>query len=82
MGGTALSIGQQFPNQTTLVHWGCPTWTNLGERCACDGYGLWQDWVDDSKPWAGGELPCKPADRLFFNASTIVTVGNRAKAQF
>ena len=27
------------------------------------------------------ELPCKPADRLLFNASTIVTIGNGAKAQ-
>jgi hypothetical protein len=35
-----------------------------------------------TQPWAGGELPCKPADRLLFNASTIVTIGNGAKAQF
>ena len=43
---------------------------------------LWQDWVDGSKPWAGVDLPCKPADRLLFNASTIITIGNRVKAQF
>ena len=28
------------------------------------------------------DLPCKPADRLLFNASTIVTVGDGKKAQF
>jgi len=43
---------------------------------------LWQDWVDGSKPCAGVDLPCKPADRLLFNASTIITIGNRVKAQF
>jgi len=39
--------------------------------CACNGYGK-----------NGCELPCKPSDRLLFNASTIVTIGNGAKAQF
>jgi hypothetical protein len=43
---------------------------------------LWQDWVDPSKSWAGSELPYKPTNRLLFNASTIVTVGNGTKAQF
>ena len=43
---------------------------------------LWQDWVDPSKPWAGSEVPCKTTNRLLFNASTIVTVGNGMKAQF
>jgi hypothetical protein len=43
---------------------------------------LWQDWTDPSKPWAGMDLPCKPADRLLFNAPTIVTVGDGKKAQF
>jgi hypothetical protein len=38
--------------------------------------------VDPSKLWAGSELPCKPTDRLLFNASTIVTVENGTKAQF
>ena len=28
------------------------------------------------------DLPCKPADRLLFNASTIVTVGDGKKTQF
>lgn len=25
---------------------------------------LWQDWTVPSKPWAGSDLPCKPANRL------------------
>jgi hypothetical protein len=43
---------------------------------------LWQDWVDDSKPWAGAELPCNELDRLLFNASTKVTIGDGKKARF
>jgi hypothetical protein len=43
---------------------------------------LWQDWVDDSKPWAGAELPCNELDRLLFNASTKVTIGDGEKARF
>jgi hypothetical protein len=43
---------------------------------------LWQDWTDDSKPWAGSELPCNKADRLLFKASTVITIGDGAKARF
>jgi hypothetical protein len=43
---------------------------------------LWQDWVEDSKPWAGAELPCNVLDRLLFDASTKVTIGNGEKARF
>jgi len=40
-----------------------------------------QDWTDPTKPWASMDLSCKPADRLLFNASTIITVGDGTKAQ-
>ena len=43
---------------------------------------LWQDWTDPTKPWASMDLPCKPADRLLFNPSTIVTLRDGKKAQF
>ena len=43
---------------------------------------LWQEWTDPSKPWAGSELPCKLVDRLLFNASTIVTIGDGKKTKF
>jgi hypothetical protein len=43
---------------------------------------LWQEWVDDSKPWIGSELPCNEVDRLLFNSSTIITIGDGAKARF
>ena len=38
--------------------------------------------MDESKPWAGAELPCSEADRLLFNSSTKVTIGDGAKARF
>lgn len=38
--------------------------------------------MHDSKPWVGSDLPCNKADRLLFNASTIVTVGDGQKARF
>jgi hypothetical protein len=31
--------------------------------------------------WGWGDLPCKHADRLLFNASTIITIRNGEKAQ-
>lgn len=43
---------------------------------------LWQEWVEDSKPWLGFELPCNDVDRLLFNASIIITVGDGAKTRF
>ena len=63
-------------------HFGLVVWQGEGgwpsrpiylcpNSCACNGYGK-----------NGCELPCKPSDRLLFNASTIVTIGNGAKAQF
>jgi hypothetical protein len=38
--------------------------------------------VDESKLWAGAELSCNEANRLLFNSSTKVTIGNGAKARF
>jgi hypothetical protein len=43
---------------------------------------LWQDWTEDSKPWAGIDLPCNDIDRLLFNSSTTVSLGDGAKARF
>ena len=40
---------------------------------------LWQEWVDDSKPWSGSELPCTDVDRLLFNSSINITLGDGAK---
>ena len=43
---------------------------------------LWQEWTDGSKPWRGLQVPCSNLDRLLFQASTLVTVGNGAKTKF
>jgi hypothetical protein len=43
---------------------------------------LWQEWVHDSKPWTGTSLPCNDIDRLLFNVSTTITIGNGNKARF
>jgi hypothetical protein len=43
---------------------------------------LWQDWTEDNKPWAGMELPCNDVDRLLFNSSTTISLGDGAKARF
>ena len=43
---------------------------------------LWQEWTEESKAWAGMEVPCNETDRFLFNASTIVTIGNGHKSQF
>jgi hypothetical protein len=37
---------------------------------------LWQEWVEDSKSWLGFELPCSDVDRLLFNASIRITLGD------
>ena len=43
---------------------------------------LWQEWVEDSKPWLGSELPCSDVDRLLFNASIKISFGDGAKTRF
>lgn len=43
---------------------------------------IWQELGDDPKPWVGMEVPCKDIDRLLFNASTTITIGNGNKAHF
>ena len=43
---------------------------------------LWQEWVEDSKPWIGSELPCCDVDRLFFNSSIKITLCDGAKTRF
>ena len=39
-------------------------------------------WMSTARVKSGSEVPCKPVDRLLFNASTIVTVGDGMKTQF
>jgi len=43
---------------------------------------LWQKWHAENKPWAGLEIPCTEMDRLLFNASTTITIGNGKKTRF
>ena len=43
---------------------------------------LRQEWVDESKPWAGSQLTCNEANRLLFNLLTVDTIGDGAKARF
>ena len=43
---------------------------------------LWQEWGDDPKPWVGMDVPCNNMDRLLFNASTRVTIGDGNRACF
>ncbi|KAJ1262159.1 hypothetical protein BS78_09G086300 [Paspalum vaginatum] len=50
--------------------------------CALRLHWLWKEWTDNSKPWGGMQVPCNRMDRLLFQASTSVTVGNGAKAKF
>ena len=38
--------------------------------------------MDDSKPWNGSEFPCSDDDRLLFNSSIIITLGDGAKTSF
>jgi hypothetical protein len=63
--------------------------TNASGRTDLENFGralrlrwLWQEWVDEFKPWAGAELSCNETDRLLFNSSTIITIGDGAKAHF
>ena len=41
-----------------------------------------QDWMEDSKPWVGMDLPCNDIDCLLFNSSTTINLGDGAKARF
>ncbi|WVZ62277.1 hypothetical protein U9M48_012041 [Paspalum notatum var. saurae] len=43
---------------------------------------LWKDWMGEDHPWKGLEMPCNRVDRLFFNASIVVTVGDGKTAKF
>jgi hypothetical protein len=40
---------------------------------------LWQEWVDDTKPWVGMDTPMDDIDRALFTASTRVIVGDGHK---
>ena len=43
---------------------------------------LWQKWHAKNKPWASLEIHCTEMDRLLFNASTTITIGNGKKTRF
>jgi hypothetical protein len=43
---------------------------------------LWNEWVDDSKPWVGLGNPCTADDHELFATATTVTIGNGDKAIF
>jgi hypothetical protein len=43
---------------------------------------LWQEWTTVDKPWVGTTVPCNETDRLLFNASTVIHVGNGNKTRF
>jgi len=39
-----------------------------------------QDWMEESKPWAGSELPCNETDWLLFNSSTTIRISVEGEA--
>lgn len=43
---------------------------------------LWFQWCDSDRPWAQLEVLCNEVDRQLFRLSTLVTLGNGAKAKF
>jgi hypothetical protein len=52
----------------------------LEELYAYVGYGK-NGWKNQ-KPWLGSELPCSDVDRLLFNSTITITLGDGAKARF
>lgn len=38
---------------------------------------LWYEWTETSRPWVGFGTPCDAMNRILFNASTVITIGNR-----
>ena len=42
---------------------------------------IWEEWMVDDKPWVGTEVPCNNVDRLLFNPSTTILLGNGSKAK-
>jgi len=43
---------------------------------------LWLEWTDSSRPWSGTDVPCNRENRLLFQASTLITIGDGNKARF
>jgi hypothetical protein len=43
---------------------------------------LWYEWANRSKPWVGTQVPCSPIDRAFFEATTIINIGDGSIAKF
>jgi hypothetical protein len=43
---------------------------------------LWQEWVDDTKPWAGIDTPTDGTDQALFTTSTRVVVGDGHRCRF
>ena len=43
---------------------------------------IWYEWTSPDRPWVGIEPPVTTVDRHLFRASTVVTLGDGAKASF
>ena len=43
---------------------------------------LWFQWTSPDRPWAGTEPPVNAVDQQLFRVSTIVTIGDGARASF
>ena len=43
---------------------------------------IWYEWTSPDRPWVGTEPPVTAVDRQLFRASTVVTLGDGAKASF
>jgi len=43
---------------------------------------LWYEWTSPERPWIGTEPPVNEVDRQLFRVSTMVTIGDGAKASF
>ena len=42
---------------------------------------LWHEWTAADKPWMDTVVPCNETDRLLFNASTVISIGNDKKTK-
>jgi hypothetical protein len=76
---TAELIGQQSPVQRILVGLACPTLKGLVVPFDFAGYGRIGLKIPNLRlEW----ILCNDIDRLLFNSSTIVSLGDGAKARF
>ena len=76
-GGHCLVNGPTVTRPKDLGGLGMPDLDRFGRALRLRW--LWQEWVEISKPWIGSELPCTDVDRLLFNSSINITLGDGAK---